>query len=403
MAKVPPYIPPDIFPSAKYCKPWGRLETVAGVLGYTMHSTILVRDAFQALRLHVQNAGTTAITGVKVAVAVSTNNTTACIPTGAWTQCSLGGNTSITLPAAINAYRVVDVALDPVNMASVDRSDGSYYLVHVRMYVPASGNTVAGRVPAADDLLSGSTIDIAAIQGGAAAGDYVTTNQAAFPRTIKTLAAPIWLECFTGNPLSKRPLLANFGDSTSQGLGWASTHGQIGAATLVTTQMGIAHFNQGFASAPADDYMYNAELYMQTIRPQIAICAPWSTNDSDAYTSGVSEKVVGRASRFVEMCQRYGAIPILSDPHPKNGITSGQETVRRGVVTDLAAWASARNIALLSRDAVYTDYTVATGGYKAGYTDDGIHPNSTSYPIEAAALKPLVSAALTKRAAVFTP
>lgn len=381
----------------KVIKPWGRVEAAAGVLGYTLHLTVLSRTAFSAVRFYFLNNAASAITGVKAACAVSTNNTSACVPTGAWNNITVAGSSSFTIPAAAANGGTASatasyVASDIITLPSVARTDGSGFILMVREYTPSAGNTTANRANGCDDY-STTTLDSSGLQGGAWNGDGIA-SPGSFARTITGLGAPVFVELFTGLNAQSSPVLLVCGDSTNQGQNADLLNYQMGAGRMAANALGIDLMSATYSGATSNSYVPNGITFMGIARPKVAAICPWSPNDADAFTAGVETRIIAQVAQWVAACYTNGCVPVMVTPTPKNGITSGQETARRTVVTSIKTFCAAHGIPVIDRDAIYTDYTSATGGYKTGLNSDTLHPNLAGYTAEYVLWLPIIQAAL---------
>jgi hypothetical protein len=119
-------------------------------------------------------------------------------------------------------------------------------------------------------------------------------------------------------------------------------------------------------------------------RPRFAVYCPFSPNDSDKYTRAGTDRQIALFLMFINECRKENITPVLLTPCPENGITAPQETFRREIVNTTKNMATALKVAIIDRDAIYTNYSVTTGGFKAGLNADTKHPNPAGYTLESA-------------------
>jgi len=370
--------------SSLIVKPFGLPEENPGVRNYTLRQTYKCSLPFYAVRFYFFHPSTTVLSGVIANFTTSNSCATASIPGNpTWKNITINGSTALTItPSATGAYPAVTVS-DIIACTPQARVDGGTgYLIDVGIYIPTAGNTVALRVPGVTDATTVSqTVDIYGQQSGAWAGDAVTTP-ASFSRSIVGLGCPIAVEFFTAQQTGSQPILFACGDSITQGLDGARLH--FGAAGIAARDRGYALHNAGLSGKTRDVYLAYGTGIVQTVKPKFALLAPWSPNDADFVTVGVNEAVLKNAAQWITTCYSVGAIPILTTPTPKDGLTAPQETIRRSVVQSVKDLCASTGVRLIDRDSVYTNYTLSTGGFKAGLSADGLHPNAAGYALEAA-------------------
>lgn len=374
---------------SKLVKPFGIPEENAGVRNYTLRTTFKCDYPFYAVRFHFNHPSATVLANTTANFTTSNSAATPNVPGNpTWKNITINGSTSLTLTPSSTGWPAVTssdiIAVTP--QARVDGGTG--YLLEVGVYFPTAGNTVGIRVAGAGDAATVSqTVDTYLMQCGASSGDAVTTP-ASFVRSVVGLGACVAVEFFTGVQTKESNILFVSGDSITQGQDGSRTH--YGAAHLTAKALGLTLFNAGLAGKTRDVYLGYAQAQIANVKPRIAFYAPWSPNDADAFTAGTEEAVIKNAAQWVATCYANGAKPILATPTPKGSLTLGQETARRTIVQKVKDFCAATNVPYIDRDAVYTDYTVSTGGFKSGLSADALHPNLAGYTLEAELWKSVV-------------
>lgn len=369
----------------KTIRPFGKTDTSAAVLGWTGHLTILSKVPFYALRFNFVNAGTAAMTGLKAAFALPDTNPTPCVTTASWTNITVGGATAFGIAAASNAEQPLIAQSDIIPCTCVKRTDGEGYLIMVRLYIPAAGNTVGPRTSGTSDLSAPNTLDLLGFQAGYWNGGDGVTNPASFARSSAALGLPAFVEVYSSDVTT--PVLLVVGDSIVCGQGGgdagAPTAHQYGAYKRYANYRGWIAMCGGISGQKSPDFIQQGlDKYVAQVSPKFAIAPPWSINDDDALVAGVEKRVLYNMVRWLESCHVNGAIPVFLTPAPRNGITLAQETVRRTVVQAIKDFCASNDVLCIDRDSVWTNYDSATGGYKAGLFADDLHPNAAGYAAE---------------------
>lgn len=366
-------------------KLWGLVQNSAGVLGITNRVVYEVPNDWIALRVHVENMASTAQinriasvgVGADASVLASASATFSSLlfsasATHATTACTSGAGTDQAIPT--------DLVSDWLALPSIPRTDGgSGRLICYQEFVPSAGNTTGNRVDIASTSLA---LSVTRAKAYYKSGDCVTTPANFTSATEWTMAPAVWFEFLT---TAGQIVVLGIGDSTVQGSDGGPPPNVGGAlrSLFEASPTTIAICNEGWASQTSAAYYTNGVAKLSAIKGTLAVYCPWSPNDSDKYTAAGVTRMQQAALQFITACQAAGVVPALLTPCPANGLNSTQEGFRRQIV----AWAKlvcASNIAILvDRDAVYTDYSTDTGGYKAGLNATTLHPNATGYALEA--------------------
>lgn len=385
-SKIPRTIGPN---PSKHVKIFGLPEESAGIRGYTLRTTYKRSKPFYAVRFYFIHPTTTPVTGCIANFTTSNSCANPNIPGNpSWKNITMGGSTALTITPGIGTKLGISVSdvMPCTPQVRVDGGDG--YLLEVGVTIPVAGNTVGLRIGGVKDAaIPSQTVDTYMIQSGAHNGDSVT-NPAAFFRHSNDLGAWVAVEFFEGASDQNEKVLLACGDSITQGLDTPRVH--YGAAHIAAQATGSVLYNAGLLGKGRNVYLDFGLDRLSVVRPDYAFLAPWSPNDADAFTAGVAEAVLSNAAQWVSACHAVGAIPILATPTPKTGITAPQEAVRRGVVQYVKEFCATNNILMVDRDAIYTDYSSATGGFKAGLGGDPLHPNLAGYTLESQLWIPLI-------------
>ena len=380
----------NIAKSIALIKPHGSFETSAGTLGYTLNTTICSPVPFHAVRLRMYNANASATINVLAAVAASANMAGGVqAPTGTPVNITVGGSTAITKPAAIsggsgNDAVFSEVVTDWAYVTSIARDDGGKgYLLMVREYQPTSGNTEASRSTG----LGNTIADVNAYGCAALAhnGDRVT-SWGSWVTAVQQVGSAFGVELLTDSGVVS---VAAIGDSTIVGQG--GTRNNAGGCVLYGVAMlaagkPVGYFNYGEGGSQTSTYFTLLKNVLSGgLRPSIVVYCPFSPNDTDKYTRAGTDRQIATMLAAINECNTYGVKIVLLTPCPENGRSAADEAFRREIVQKCLYVSRTMNIQIIDRDAIYTDYTNAAGGFKAGLNADTKHPNPTAYALEAGA------------------
>jgi hypothetical protein len=368
-------------------KLWGQIQSNAGVLGNTLHATYEVPFDWIAVRVHTENMTSAAQVNSLLALAVSNDGTAApYAPSGSWNNVLFSGtaahSTNVAASGAgTNDAVPGDLVSDWLALPSIARTDGGTgRVLMVRQYAPAAGNTTGNRC---DITGAAYTLAVTKVKAYFKAGDCVTTPANFTAPSEWGMAPAVWFEFLTAAGVVS--LLA-CGDSTVQGADGGPMPNVAGAARLASESLygSVAFANEGWASQTSTAYYANALAKLTAIKPSVAAYCPWSPNDTDKYTAAGITRMQQQALQWIEACRVAGvAKNVLLTPDPANGLDSTQEGYRRQIVAWVKSVCAAGLATLGDRDAVYTDYSSATGGFKSGLNATTLHPNSTGYALEA--------------------
>jgi len=149
----------------------------------------------------------------------------------------------------------------------------------------------------------------------------------------------------------------------------------------------IAWNNHGLSGNRTDSYFPNFADSLAFITPGVAVFSPWSPNNLNLYNAAAITEAVSFTDQFVALARVNGFVPMVATPTPVNGLSQGNEDGRVAVVDAIKAEVvllstTADPVFLLDRNAIYVDPVASTGGYLAGLSDDGVHPNAVGYQVE---------------------
>lgn len=375
---------PPVHASKKVLRPFGKSDASPTPLGWTGHMTFLSKVPFYAVRFNYVNASSVVVSNMISAFATPDSNPTPCVTTASWTPVTVGGLTTITMPAATYEQPGITQS-DIMPVTCIKRTDGEGYLLMVRQYVPAAGNTQAPRTSGTSDLATDS-LERLMYQAGFWSGGDAVTNPGSFVRSSAALGCPVFVELFSNDDTV--PILLVSGDSIVCGQGGGDpttpTAHQNGAYKRFANIRGMIPMCGAVSGAKSPDYIQQALDKYMNYRAAIAVMPPWSINDDDSLTAGVEKRILYNMARWLDACDAAGTVPVFLTPAPRNGITVAQETVRRSVVAAVKDFCITGKHLFIDRDSVWTDYSNPAGGYLPGIYADDLHPNSAGYDLELA-------------------
>jgi hypothetical protein len=390
-----------IYKSTGAIKVGARVQAWPIVNGRTSASTFILQGKPARMRLHLLNVNTAEITGVRVAIAPSANIASPFIPSGTVSALKL-----ITIPSTIPAATISAANASVVpsqstsdwfNPLSLDRDDGGDgYIFMLRVFnTPAAGNSnlmaTGATSPTTDPKYKVRT----ATSGD---GDFVTTT-GTFNEGGNGPA--FWLDVEYEQPTAS---LFTVGDSIMAGANSgpsATSSSAYGAAFIAVSQLQaegktISFANGGWSGASTHGttstqlndvvagYLGQFMSYVESgARPTIAALCPWSVNNTNPYTSAQESSVKQSIAVFVALCENNKITPSLVTPAPVNGLSEASEAFRRKYVQIIKDYCLYNNVLLIDRDAVYTNYSTPTGGYKLPeWCLDNVHPTELGHIAE---------------------
>ena len=374
-------------------KKFGRIES-SSAAGYTWHETIDLPFGVDAIQVRVWNAIASTVANYKAAIAFSDaavdGNANSTTPSGAWTNITFSGASTVTVPAATSASGsdIIPgyVDSDIMYVPSIAKASGNGTFAMLRGYWP-TGNGTRTSISQPPTLASSGFMQ--AFQ----AGDLIATPSGFTSTTASSNGPSIELICYTRAQVKK---VAGFGDSITQGLddtenmlGWLyrATNG------LSTSAVPVVQVNYGWASQTSRAYLTNAINAMAQDKIHVATFFPFSPNDTDKYTAAGEQRQIYNTSAFIDAATKNGVVPILCTPVPVAGLTAPQETSRRKIaqaIRDMAGYCRVADFDLL-----LNDYTVSTGGWAvAGDTSGTVHPSAQGHGKMATLISPIISSAL---------
>jgi hypothetical protein len=366
----------------------------AGTLGNTLSGAALIPFPFKAVYAHAMNIANVQIVNCLLSCGVSTSITDCVTPTSGLSPLLFSAAAPVTLPVATdsttNNWIWSTMSSDRLQMNSVTRADGGAgYPFHWRMYQPGAGNTVGVRHA---DYATAAIPDLTQnrLRTFFRAGDCVTTpgNMTAANATEWQAAPPVFFEFET---VSGQSVVLSIGDSTMQGQdGLVQINGPIRRASenLIGNGFPISFLNGSHSSMTALAYLTNGLALLDTYLPTVAAFCPFSPNGQAVVGASYTQADVDLAAKymmtFLQECRLKRVIPILRTPNPVNSITAGQEAFRRQIAVDVRAACASGLAALIDSDALYTDYSTSTGGFKSVYVSaSAVHSNEFGQSQEA--------------------
>jgi hypothetical protein len=114
---------------------------------------------------------------------------------------------------------------------------------------------------------------------------------------------------------------------------------------------------------------------LAALRPSAFNYCPFTPNDGDKFSQAGVDRMKALALTVVAAGRAVQSRPRLVTPAPMDGLTATEEGFRRQIVEWVKAQCSAGLAELIDRDATLTNYTLVTGGFKAGLGATTLHPN----------------------------
>lgn len=372
----------------------------------TRQANILLKGMPRRVRIHLLNSSTTTgLSGVKASIAATENLSSAPLPSGGIGAFTLFTFASTTAPAATgtagDSVTPSTVKSNWLDFAALPRNDGGTgYIVMIRLYQDAASSGTQMTIGNAAQMTDFSQYQVTCFYAQAN-GDFTTS---ATTMTPNANVQPFFLEVeYETNNCS----IAIVGDSIMAGAnaGPAATGSNASGAAFKaikriyeSTGKRVSLFNSAWSGAsttggsgatipnPVRGYYGQFLAYIASgARPNIAAFCPWSVNNTLAYDAGQVSAVTDISNRFVSLCIEYSITPFLVTPAPRNGITEAEESVRRQCVQAIKSVANSLGVLLIDRDAVYTNYASATGGYKLPeWCTDNVHPTELGHQVESA-------------------
>ena len=362
-------------------------------VNFTFAATIRVPFPWLSLKPVIYSPLPGALAGCTASVCVMPDNSGGLgSPTGTLTAITQSASASLAVNAAVSGGNatVPQTAIhgrtpcDTIALPSVARTDGGTgYLLHVRWFVPVGQTT---DIRAAGFALPTSTLATDEVECGFFSGaDKTLLTGSSFARY--DVMPPIAFE-FTTEVGVRTVHLA--GDSTCMGYGYNDTAGQeqdTSGFQLAIRQLRLAgqpidYFQTAYGSMKSGDFLTNAlnAISTDTVRPNLAGLLVGSVNDTDSlWTSAWSDRCIRDAITWINTVSPLGITPFLRTMNPKNSLTAPQEAFRIQHNARVIALANAAKIPYADPSSVLT---AAGGGYKTGYSTDGVHCNATGYGVE---------------------
>ena len=373
----------------------------------SVYSTVLTNYTFQtnyllprkpyAIQFGFYGHGAAAIIGCKAGYQFSSDASSvgaSALQMTTINNITFAGNSTFDLPARTASDSAINTQLGLIlsDLMVIDQSTllarndgGTGYIIATRIFQPGGGAAITRSTAAGTELLNFSN-------DGYVKFGYKSSDAIATPNTTMTsgsIGAACVLIVYYENEVKT---IYTIGDSTVQGYGSAAVHYMYGAARYFSK----ARIDAGnpvnivsYANAGMDskNYLANFMNHAETIQAgSTAVFSPYSPNDNAGVVNAQVYKsnVVKNANTFINFCNQLGIQPVLLTPNPANGYSAETETIRRDCVALVKSIASANNVKIIDRDAIYTDYSTSIGGYNSGLNSDALHPNAAGYYAESA-------------------
>lgn len=287
---------------------------------------------------------------------------------------TVAGATTFTIPAATGVVPnivpgFVDSDVLPMTrLAKAGGGVGSFFMA--RMYWSDAAGTRLGAATSVNATLAASGSII-----GFQAGDAVTTPGNFNAPTIGQIGPCMRYQFWVPQTIEVQ---AGFGDSITMGTtDQIKGRGWVGRVNKSLRALGrnVSLANHGWAGQTTDAYNAIALANISVIRPKVATYSVWSPNDTDRFTQAGNDRRMFLVARFLDECNKYGTIPVLTTPIPTiTAANAAQENIRRAMTTFVKSMPSIPQIDL---DGLLTSYNGAGVGSWANtaLTDDNVHPN----------------------------
>lgn len=285
-----------------------------------------------------------------------------------------------TLSNGLQEFPVVNTVGDVMPIQTVPRNDGgSARIIAVRSCIPLASNPneiVVGKYGVSNSL------DEFMVFQRSGVGKLTAVGQEAAALTDTNLGAPISLIGYAKTPVVT---VMAVGDGLTSGTGHTTTtESGVDKAVRSIQVAGKAWdlVNLGHASSTMNGYFFNGVDVLETFRPGIAFFSVGSHNDADRYTADWASRALCYAVQWIDACRSLGVIPGLVTMAPSNGLSVDAEAVRRALVADTIAIATAHGVPVVDRSAVWTNTSNSAGGFLPGLNSDATYPSTAGYELE---------------------
>lgn len=324
-------------------------------------------------------------------------------------------NGGVTLPLADQlTRRLFNVETPaytlPVGKSPITSSQGGvapWYKVETLtwtdwMLVPSQVRTDGGTFPLLIDRIKysgtpsigfGVTSAFDAAAGGrfcrtyANAGDCITTPDAFTSTTrINQLATHV-VEYMSDDGIIQ---VAHNGDSIQ---GPLLNHVILAVLALSTPARPLEMYHGAKGGLTAVEYTDQLRQILPQVARGIVFLSPYSPNNTS--TMALAEQAWARTMEAVDIIKRAGGVPVLMTPAPSPGrIATVEEEDVRLLSVNRVRELGTRGYRILDQDEFYSSGG-KPAGFKAGYTDDEIHPTQLAHSdLSAARTRPLMQSIL---------
>jgi len=362
------------------------LPTAAGgSANQTWHLTTVAARSFNAVEVIYANVGATYTTYDHVAVAASSSLATAAshsTPDQSWNvgagNLVMGATGTPTLPLLASS--------GVIPCRSVPRTDGGKYpLVHIRTHtvsnLPAYGNMANAGWDAnnPDWVMEGYS------QG---AGDFCSTNQAAFTSTTRNnILVPAIVKFhydvvgYTGLGIGDSIM---GGDSVLDGAPARMSYGYRAIRKLQDAGLPFDFVNSAVSGNTWAQYAPRGKAAIDLLKPDFVLIPVFTPNDPSG-TQAQIDTQWRNAMDLAEYAVAANVVPILVTPFPQNGTTVATDNLR--LQNRTRAMNSGFNY--LDVEPLVSD-RASPARYISGLNNDVTHPNAIANDIVGDALKNLL-------------
>lgn len=365
--------------------------------GLTFQDIIAAELPFNAVRFHIPNFETAAVTINKTVCGCRGSITTGA---ASWLNVTFGGAASGVVPARVSADVPGWLSSDLVPLLSLVRNDGlgsDLPLLYVRREMAAAQASFSA-TPVAEDLTWLASGTLASANSGRvwktekAIGAFATTPAGWTGAAQVGYTMPLVVEFLT---LSRGITVLLAGDSIPTGSPSDSTqttnsYAYQASVALSTPARPVSLVNAGWGGESSDKYHDRIITMISLLRPDVVMYAPFTVNDGTPADYRVAWQL-GRFANVLATAKAVGAkvVAINGMCNTDAAWTAGQDAFR----TQFNAALVTMGVPVVDQDSVVSD-GASPARFKAGASVDGRHPTAVKYaeitPLAVAALKLII-------------
>lgn len=307
---------------------YGQLTTItANPTGGTGAIAIAVEKPFSRVRIAVANVDSSSVTLGPFKASTMDRAPTDALDSGnnsgAYTDITFSGSSTVTIDAAPATDQPVVVWSDWIDLASIPRTDGGLFpVLTVRGYHPSgtitvTANSSAGWRTAFDGRFLWST--------GSGTGDFVTSGIESYPSNGNNGQNLIYAVETFGD--EKSFPVTVFGDSVLLGTN-VDVNGQgflyYGMSQASTNSRTLSFSNYAWPGRNTSNSLIRFSQIIKESQPSISVFFGYSTNDGSP-TASLLSAAYDRVLQFVEECRKYNTVPVVVTPLLNTAWTTPQK------------------------------------------------------------------------------